>query len=722
MKLIRLWGILLFVLTSCNFRSSDLEEALVLAGNNRPELEAVLDHFKDRGKVAYESACFLITNMQYHESKDEIVLDSLYNSYFIHTDSLYRGIFSKIPLNEQKEYKGREYDSLRLTLGDIFNTLPAPQIKSGVHLSDLQTVKSDFLIDNIEEAIKIWEANEYDYRKDFDFFKEFILPYRTTNEYLAHKRSEIRKMYESLLVDTASIRTQIEHYKIYVDKCRWINHHTKPKGHLGIYDLFVPKFKMDCHNMTNWSCNVLRACGIPTIYEFTPKWTDRDNRHFWCVSPDSIGILQPYTAPDNNIREDWESDIKYAGKVYRKTYGAQKNTPYFWADEDEFIPESFKTPLLSDQTFRYHQTITLRLPFKVDSHNNIAYLAMFTVDNKLVPVGWGKIDHSKHEIIFEQVPLNTLFFPVCYDADNMLPIAEPFIIYSSSKLKDIPEPLTTNELPRNVVDVSVVDGKLSFDKQTKWSDLKYLTLNCDTSQKIRMHLLRKYPQKRRMKTFYEKLNGACLLGGNQERGEYDTLCTIKEMPVPYLQEIAFENCKQYRYYRFCTSNSKPVNIAHMEFLGNYSPNHNCAIPTALPVFSEEELVRQKSCQLYRINGVPIRTGSKPEYAFDNNYNTYVGAASIGMDFKTPVQITSIRFVPRNANNMIVPGNSYMLLYYDGEWKEHKVLRAEHQYLDFENVPVATLYWLRNLTEGKEELPFFYIDGKQYFLHIDTVLL
>ena len=35
MKLIRLWGILLFVLTSCNFRSSDLEEALVLAGNNR---------------------------------------------------------------------------------------------------------------------------------------------------------------------------------------------------------------------------------------------------------------------------------------------------------------------------------------------------------------------------------------------------------------------------------------------------------------------------------------------------------------------------------------------------------------------------------------------------------------------------------------------------------------------------------------------------------------
>jgi len=50
------------------------------------------------------------------------------------------------------------------------------------------------------------------------------------------------------------------------------------------------------------------------------------------------------------------------------------------------------------------------------------------------------------------------------------------------------------------------------------------------------------------------------------------------------------------------------------------------------------------CNIYRFTigsakaiiaiGVPIRTGSKPEYAFDNNYNTYVGAASIGMDFKT----------------------------------------------------------------------------------------
>ena len=87
------------------------------------------------------------------------------------------------------------------------------------------------------------------------FSKEFILPYRTTNEYPLMKRSQIRKMYEKILLDSllGTIHESVEWYKIYVDKCRWLNKYVKPKEHMGIYDLFVPRFKMDCHNMTNRS-------------------------------------------------------------------------------------------------------------------------------------------------------------------------------------------------------------------------------------------------------------------------------------------------------------------------------------------------------------------------------------------------------------------------------------------------------------------------------------
>lgn len=351
------------------------------------------------------------------------------------------------------------------------------------------------------------------------FSKEFILPYRTTNEYPLMKRSQIRKMYEKILLDSllGTIHESVEWYKIYVDKCRWLNKYVKPKEHMGIYDLFVPRFKMDCHNMTNWSCNVLRACGIPAVYEFTPKWLDRDSKHYWCNSPDSTGIIQPYTAPGNNLREDWDSNIKYCGKVYRKTFGVQYNTPYFMAAEDEFVPEQFSTPLLSDQTFRYHQTITLRLPLLDNIDNNIAYICMFTTKG-LTPVGWGKIDHRKSEIIFEQIPLNTLFFPVIFDGETMLEINEPFMILSSRLRKDIPEPLTVNEQQKKKLDISLVNGKLLVTGENKQSaGMKYITLKCDTTKKETLHLLRKYPEKRRLKALQERIKGSYILGSNKEK-------------------------------------------------------------------------------------------------------------------------------------------------------------------------------------------------------------
>ena len=67
--------------------------------------------------------------------------------------------------------------------------------------------------------------------------------------------------------------------------------------------------------------------------------------------------------------------------------------------------------------------------------------------------------------------------------------------------------------------------------------------------------------------------------------------------------------------------------------------------------------------------------------------------------------------------MIEPGQLYRLLYFkDGKWIEHQTLVSEYNYLDFDSVPAGTVYWLRNLDKGKEELPFFYEDGKQIFIN------
>ncbi len=62
--------------------------------------------------------------------------------------------------------------------------------------------------------------------------------------------------------------------------------------------------------------------------------------------------------------------------------------------------------------------------------------------------------------------------------------------------------------------------------------------------------------------------------------------------------------------------------------------------------------------------------------------------------------------PRNANNMIVKGNRYELMYYDCSWKSAGKQVAKDNYLIFQDVPSNTLYWLKTwITVKKNCLSF-----------------
>lgn len=189
------------------------------------------------------------------------------------------------------------------------------------------------------------------------------------------------------------------------------------------------------------------------------------------------------------------------------------------------------------------------------------------------------------------------------------------------------------------------------------------------------------------------MKGNIWLAGNRERGQYDTLHTLDYVPSPYIQEVSLNNNKEYRYYRYVSPNKFPIDISHMEFLSTDSKLESHSLPTALPIFPNQKNENSQE-KKYRISGKPIHTGKKPELAFDGNFETYVGSSGIGMDFGKPVKITHVRFVPRNANNMIVIGDCYALMYYNNGWKRSKVQKADKNYLKFNNVPKATLYLLK----------------------------
>ena len=77
--------------------------------------------------------------------------------------------------------------------------------------------------------------------------------------------------------------------------------------------------------------------------------------------------------------------------------------------------------------------------------------------------------------------------------------------------------------------------------------------------------------------------------------------------------------------------------------------------------------------------------------------------------------------PLNAENSIIPGNRYKLLYWDNRWIEIDSITAEYNYLKFKNIPLNKIYWLKNLDQGIEELPFIYKNGKQLFIYHDIII-
>ena len=161
----------------------------------------------------------------------------------------------------------------------------------------------------------------------------------------------------------------------------------------------------------------------------------------------------------------------------------------------------------------------------------------------------------------------------------------------------------------------------------------------------------------------------------------------------------------------------PIYIAEYEFLAKKQGLHTYSTPSQLPIFDSLYNSSPSICPYVKVTGTPMKSGPLRLQACDGNPDTFIESSWFGMEFTTPVCIKALQLYPRNARNGIETGNNYLLLYYDqGKWMEHSTARATGNYLDFYSVPSETIYWLRNLDQGKEELPFFFYKGQQVFIN------
>ena len=82
------------------------------------------------------------------------------------------------------------------------------------------------------------------------------------------------------------------------------------------------------------------------------------------------------------------------------------------------------------------------------------------------------------------------------------------------------------------------------------------------------------------------------------------------------------------------------------------------------------------------------------------------------DTATKQIVIVTRKYPEDQSNNIVKGDKYELFYWDNGWKSLGIKVADNNKLLYKNAPTGALFWIRDLTEGKQERIFTYENNKQ----------
>lgn len=140
---------------ACTPWSSDTNHALDLAGENRKELEKVLIHYSknEADSLKFKAAEYLISNMIYQYSIVGSEIDSINATY-------------------KYVYGAKIEDRNKLFNSDSLQKNGSREVKY-----DIQNISSQFIIEQIESAFRIYK---YGWAKNYSFkmFCEYILPYK----------------------------------------------------------------------------------------------------------------------------------------------------------------------------------------------------------------------------------------------------------------------------------------------------------------------------------------------------------------------------------------------------------------------------------------------------------------------------------------------------------------------------------------------------------------
>ena len=427
-----LLALIVIISTSCNEnKDNSLNIALKQSGDNRTQLETVLNHYEN-DTLKYEAAKFLISNMPYHLSLEE---------YYLSPDGgKYRPDVSRF--ENGKDVK-KHCDSLVLA--------GYRPIQNKVR--DIEVIDADFLIDNIDLAFEVWQKP---WVKNISFhdFCRYILPYRAQVEEISPLREHIMNQFMPLL-DSAQVRSPL-------DACIILNDHLKSimryeDTGLSFYPTIEETYTSGisrCEGLCNLGAFIMRAVGIPVAIDNT-TWVKMDLGHSWCtvLEGDKFYSFGPgEDQPHDHAKMYSDRRYRRPAKVYRTSFDYVAKD-YNFLNDDGYIT-SLKSPLIHDVTNEYLDIpvdITIaadEIDYSSNSKSNQIYLCVRNFyEWKPIAIG------SRTDLVcnFNQVVGDNIFIIADSPNGNMLRfISSPFYVSTSGETrKFIPD---TNKLETLTLD------------------------------------------------------------------------------------------------------------------------------------------------------------------------------------------------------------------------------------------------------------------------------
>lgn len=632
-----------------NIRETISLKVLSQAGENQTELLRVLQHYEENADtLKLKAAQFLIGNMLYHFS-------------YISDKSLlyYNAIDSALSTAKYDIYTQPDL------IDSLYNIYNPFNINTRM---DLQTLSSDFIIQNIDEAFELWKTSPWCQHLDFDDFCEYILPYRLKDGYLI----EDRKAIQNVLIDSElqgylnlfQYSSEMQYSAFWA--CMAINQKLKElntdhalNNSESIYKISTRAkiFFGNCSEYAIITATVMRSLGIPVGIDFTPQWPFRSMGHTWNVLLTNSGKSLSFGGADTNPDVLHKPDAKMA-KVYRCTYAINPEVVRLLQAE-KYVPKTFNNPHIKDVTTEYMKTSSVSVPIQGKKKHQYAYLAVFN-NQKWIPVCFGKQQDSNH-FLFENIGRDIVYMPIYYENGKIIPFSDPFILDMKGKVQ-------------------------------------YLKPNLLQTQDVTLY--RKYYLSERMFKYAGRCVGAVIEASNQKDFiEADTLYTITKFTL-VTDSIKISTDKKYRYWRYMALPKTWCNIAELEFK-----------------YKDKSLVGD----VIGTDGVydSLSPGTDKYTVFDKDPLTFFDApqdveyAWVGMDFKEPVSIDKIVYTPRNDDNNIRIGDLYELFYWNnGQWISLGTQEAAEIKLYYKSVPSNALLLLKDLSRGKEERIFTYENDLQ----------